>query len=148
MSLSPEKESELKEGNSNLVNSDEPKISQDQRSLVDPSTERASKKLLYNHIAGLNELTRTEIFHNSGSAFRLNSSYNNILPNSFFPQSQFSADEEDSGDINPEDNIFEGDDYDIYNYNELLNSNYERQIPQLSYENVTNMVNSIINFEK
>ena len=50
--------------------------------------------------------------------------------------------------MNPEDNIFEGDDYDIYNYNELLNSNYERQIPQLSYENITNMVNSIMNFEK
>lgn len=146
MSLSPEKESELKEGNSNLVNSDEPKISQDQRSLVDPSTERASKKLLYNHIAGLNELTRTEIFHNSGSAFRLNSSYNNILPNSFFPQSQFSADEEDSGDINPEDNIFEGEDY--YNYNELLGPYFNRQIAQLSYEGITESINSIINYEK
>ena len=44
MSLSPQKESEINEGNSNLVNSDEPKMSQDQRSLVDPSTERASKK--------------------------------------------------------------------------------------------------------
>ena len=78
----------------------------------------------------------------------LNSSFNNLRPNQLFPQSQLSAYEEDSGDMNPEDNIFEGDDYDIYNYNELLNSNYERQIPQLSYENVTNMVNSIINFEK
>ena len=50
--------------------------------------------------------------------------------------------------MNPEDNIFEGDDYDIYNYNELLNSNYTGQIPNVTYENVTNIVNSIINFEK
>jgi hypothetical protein len=94
----------------------------------------------------LNELTRTEIFHNSGSAFRLNSSYNNILPNSFFPQSQFSADEEDSGDINPEDNIFEGEDY--YNYNELLGPYFNRQIAQLSYEGITESINSVINYEK
>ena len=99
-------------------------------------------------IAHLNELTRTQIFQNISNEFRLNSSFNNLRPNQLFPQSQLSAYEEDSGDMNPEDNIFEGDDYDIYNYNELLNSNYERQIPQLSYENVTNMVNSIINFEK
>ena len=50
--------------------------------------------------------------------------------------------------MNPEDNIFEGDDYDIYNYNELLNSNYTGQIPNITYENVTNIVNSIINFKK
>lgn len=50
--------------------------------------------------------------------------------------------------MNPEDNIFEGDDYDFYNYNELLNSNYNRQLPILSYENVTDLVNSIINDEK
>ena len=64
----------------------------------------------------MNELTRTDIFHTSGSAFRLNSSYNNILPNSFFPPSRLSADEEDSGDINGDDNIFEADDYYNYDY--------------------------------
>ena len=69
-------------------------------------------------MADLDGPTRTNIFHTSVSAFRLNSSYNNILPNSFFPPSRLSADEEDSGDINGDDNIFEADDY--YNYNEFL----------------------------
>ena len=107
MSLSPKKESESNEENSNICNSDEPKISLEQRSLVDPSTELGSKIFYIILLAGINELTRTDIFHNSESAFRLNSSYNNILPNSFFPQRRFSIDEEDSADMNPEDNIFE-----------------------------------------
>ena len=46
MSLSPKKESESNEDNSNI--SDEPKIYQEQRSLVDPSTEIGSKKYSYN----------------------------------------------------------------------------------------------------
>ena len=104
------------------------------------------KPYLYNIIAGINELTRTEIFHNSGSAFRLNSSYNNILPNTFFPQSRFSIDEEDSADMNPEDNIFEADEY--YNYNEILSPYFNRQIIQLSYEGITDSINSIISNEK
>ena len=101
--------------------------------------------IFYNFIAGINELTRTDIFHNSGSV-RLNSSYNNILPNSFFPQSQFSEEEENSGDINPEDNIFDADDY--YNYNELISPYFNRQFPQLTYENIQDGINSIINHEK
>ena len=146
MSLSPKKESESNDDNSNICNSDEPKVSQEQRSLVDPSTEIGSKSYSYNIIAGINELTRTEIFHNSGSAFRLNSSYNNILPNSFFPQSRFSIDEEESADMNPEDNIFEADEY--YNYNEILSPYFNRQIIQLSYEGITDSINSIISNEK
>jgi hypothetical protein len=94
----------------------------------------------------LNELTRTDIFHTSGSAFRLNSSYNNILPNSFFPQSRLSVDEEDSGDINDDDNIFEEDDY--YNYNEFLNPYINRQIAQLSYNGIIDGINSVVNYEK
>ena len=43
MSLSPKKESNSKEINSNLENSEEPKISQEQMSLADPSTEVGSK---------------------------------------------------------------------------------------------------------
>ena len=43
MSLSPKKESESNDDNSNICNSDEPKVSQEQRSLVDPSTEIGSK---------------------------------------------------------------------------------------------------------
>ena len=50
--------------------------------------------------------------------------------------------------MNPEDNIFEGDDYDYYNYNELLIPNYNRQFPQLTFEGISGWVNSIINFEK
>ena len=94
----------------------------------------------------MNELTRTDIFHTSGSAFRLNSSYNNILPNSFFPQSRLSVDEEDSGDINDDDNIFEEDDYD--NYNEFLNPYMNRQIAQLSYNGIIDGINSVVNYEK
>ena len=97
-------------------------------------------------IAGINELTRTDIFHNSGSAFRLNSSYNNILPNSFFPQSRFSIDEEDSADMNPEDNIFEADEY--YNYNEILSPYFNRQFTQLTYEGVIDSINSVLSSEK
>ena len=146
MSLSPKKESDSNEIRSNLDNSEEPKIFQDQRSLLDPSTERGSKKFLNNYIAGLNELTRTDIFHTSGSAFRLNSSYNNILPNSFFRQSRLSDEEEDSADINGDDNIFEVDDY--YNYNELLSPYFNRQFAQLSYESITDGINSVVNYEK
>ena len=98
------------------------------------------------YIAGINELTRTDIFHNSGSAFRLNSSYNNILPNSFFPQSRFSIDEEDSADMNPEDNIFEVDEY--YNYNEILSPYFNRQFTQLTYEGVIDSINSVLSSEK
>ena len=94
----------------------------------------------------MNELTRTDIFHTSGSAFRLNSSYNNILPNSFFPQSRLSIDEEESGDLNEEDNIFEVEDY--YNYNEFLSPEFNRQFAQLSYESITEGINSVINYEK
>ena len=43
MSLSPQKESDSNLNASNLANSDEPKITQEQRSLMDPSTERGSK---------------------------------------------------------------------------------------------------------
>ena len=146
MSLSPKNETESNEITSNLANSEEPKIFQEQRSLLDPSTERGSKKFLNNYIAGLNELTRTDIFHTSGSAFRLNSSYNNILPNSFFPQSRLSDEEEDSADINGDDNIFEVDDY--YNYNELLSPYFNRQFAQLSYESITDGINSVVNYEK
>jgi hypothetical protein len=146
MSLSPKKESESNEENSNICNSDEPKISQEQRSLVDPSTEIGSKNIHIIYIAGINELTRTDIFHNSGSAFRLNSSYNNILPNSFFPQSRFSIDEEDSADMNPEDNIFEVDEY--YNYNEILSPYFNRQFTQLTYEGVIDSINSVLSSEK
>ena len=146
MSLSPKNEKDSNEITSNLANSEEPKIFQEQRSLMDPSTERGSKFYFNNYIAGLNELTRTDIFHTSGSAFRLNSSYNNILPNSFFPQSRLSDEEEDSADINGEDNIFEADDY--YNYNELLSPYFNRQFAQLSYESITDGINSLVNYEK
>ena len=97
-------------------------------------------------IAGINELTRTDIFHNSGSAFRLNSSYNNILPNSFFPQSRFSIDEEDSADMTPEDNISKADVY--YNYNEILSPYFNRQFTQLTYEGVIDSINSVLSGEK
>ena len=107
MSLSPNNEIDSNEGTSNLANSEEPKISQEQRSLMDPSTERGSKYFL--------------IF---------------IL----------SVDEEDSGDINGDDNIFEADDY--YNYNELLSPYFNRQFAQLSYEGITDGINSVINYEK
>ena len=146
MSLSPNNEIDSNEGTSNLANSEEPKISQEQRSLVDPSTELGSKNYFIILLAGINELTRTEIFHNSGSAFRLNSSYNNILPNSFFPQSRFSIDEEDSADMNPDDNIFEADEY--YNYNEILSPYFNRQITPLTYEGMEETINSIISGEK
>ena len=146
MSLSPKKESESNEENSNICNSDEPKISLEQRSLVDPSTELGSKIIYIILLAGINELTRTDIFHNSESAFRLNSSYNNILPNSFFPQRRFSIDEEDSADMNPEDNIFEADEY--YNYNEILSPYFNRQFTQLTYEGIEESINSILSGDK
>ena len=146
MSLSPKKESESNEENSNLCNSDEPKISLEQRSLVDPSTELGSKIFYIIFLAGINELTRTDIFHNNESGLRLNSSYNNILPNSFFPQSRFSINEEDSADMNPEDNIFEVDEY--YNYNEILSPYFNRQFTQLTYEGVIDSINSVLSSEK
>ena len=43
MSLSPKKETNSKEINSNMENSEEPRLSQEQISLIDPSTEIGSK---------------------------------------------------------------------------------------------------------
>jgi len=45
MSISTKKESDSKEIPSNIGNSEEPKITQDQTSLIDPSTERGSKQI-------------------------------------------------------------------------------------------------------
>ncbi len=84
--------------------------------------------------------------HNSGSAFRLNSSYNNILPSSFFPQSRLSIDEEESADMIPEDYIFESDEN--YNNNFILNPYFNRQFVPLTYEGITDTVNSILTSEK
>ena len=50
MSLPKKKELESNDENSNLCNSDEPKTSQEQRSLVDPSTEIGSNSYHYNII--------------------------------------------------------------------------------------------------
>jgi hypothetical protein len=46
MSLSPKNENDSNEVASNLANSEEPKISLEQRSLMDPSTERGSKHII------------------------------------------------------------------------------------------------------
>ena len=49
MSISPQKELQLNNNdNSNICNSEEPKNIQEQRSLVDPSTELGSKSYFYN----------------------------------------------------------------------------------------------------
>jgi len=45
MSIPTKKETEIKEIPSNTVNSEEPKITQDQTSLIEPSTERGSKQI-------------------------------------------------------------------------------------------------------
>jgi hypothetical protein len=45
MSISPKHECDSNDENINICNSDEPRISQEQRSLVDPSTEIGSKTL-------------------------------------------------------------------------------------------------------
>ena len=146
MSITPKKESDSNNNNSNVCTSEEPKLFQEQRSLLEPSTELGSKSYLYNiFIAGINEITRTEM-HNSGSAFRLNSSYNNILPSSFFPQCRLSIDEEESADMIPEDYIFESDEY--YNNNYILNPYFNRQFVPLTYEGITDTVNSILTSEK
>ena len=46
MSLSPKNENDSNEVASNLANSEEPKIPLEQRSLMDPSTERGSKHII------------------------------------------------------------------------------------------------------
>lgn len=45
MSISTKKESDIKDIPSNIGNSEEPKIPQDQTSLIEPSTERGSKHI-------------------------------------------------------------------------------------------------------
>ena len=45
MSITTKKESEIKEKPSNIADSEEPKITQDQTSLIEPSTERGSKQI-------------------------------------------------------------------------------------------------------
>jgi len=48
--------------------------------------------------------------------------------------------------MNPDDNIFEMDEY--YNYNEILSPYFNRQFTQLTYEGITDTVNSFLNGEK
>ena len=48
--------------------------------------------------------------------------------------------------MNPEDNIFEADDY--YNYNEILSPYFNRQITQLTYDGIIDSINSIVSSEK
>ena len=48
--------------------------------------------------------------------------------------------------MNPEDNIFEADEY--YNYNEILSSYFNRQFTQLTYEGIEESINSILSGEK
>ena len=46
----------------------------------------------------------------------------------------------------PEENIFEADEY--YNYNDILNQNFNRQSIPLTIETVKDTVNSILTSEK
>ena len=48
--------------------------------------------------------------------------------------------------MNPEDNIFEADEY--YNYNEILSPYFNRQFTQLTYEGITDSINSTFEGEK
>jgi hypothetical protein len=48
--------------------------------------------------------------------------------------------------MNPEDNIFEADDY--YNYNEILSPYFNRQFTQLTYDGIIDSINSIVSSEK
>ena len=48
--------------------------------------------------------------------------------------------------MNPADNIFDADEY--YNYNEILNPYFNRQFIQLTYEGITDSINSILSDEK
>jgi hypothetical protein len=48
--------------------------------------------------------------------------------------------------MNPEDNIFEADEY--YNYNEILSPYFNRQFIQLTYEGITDSINSTLTGEK
>jgi hypothetical protein len=48
MSITPKKESDSNNNNSNICTSEEPKIFQEQRSLLEPSTELGSNSYLYN----------------------------------------------------------------------------------------------------
>ena len=48
MSISPQKELGSNNDNSNICNSEEPKNLQEQRSIIDPSTELGSNSYFYN----------------------------------------------------------------------------------------------------
>ena len=48
MSITPKKESDSNNNNSNICTSEEPKIFQEQRSLLEPSTELGSNSYLFN----------------------------------------------------------------------------------------------------
>ena len=55
-------------------------------------------------------------------------------------------DEEDSADMNPEDNIFDADEY--YNYNEILSPYFNRQFTPMTHEEIINNINTILTGEK
>ncbi len=64
------------------------------------------------------------------------------------PQNNFFLDEDESApvDINHDSALFDADEY--YNYNEILNPYFNRQFIQLTYEGITDSINSILSDEK
>lgn len=48
--------------------------------------------------------------------------------------------------MNPEDNIFDVDEY--YNYNEILSSYFNRQYTPITYDGIKDSINSIVSSEK
>ncbi len=65
------------------------------------------------------------------------------------PQNNFFLDEDESApvDINHDSALFDADEY--YNYNEILNSYFNRQFGRpLTYDDLKNKINSLISNEK
>ena len=164
MSISEEKSEENNISNSNINNSEEPKFTQEQRSGIEQSTEIGSNSKIFlifflKFLAGTNEYTRNETFINTNnnnsinnSIYPMNQNFNHYLSYLEIPQNNFLEDDNESAQsapvqMNQESALFDADDY--YNYNELLNSYFNRQFGRpLTYDNLKEKINTFLTNEK
>ena len=80
--------------------------------------------------------------------YRMNPTFNHYLSYLEIPQNNFFVDEDESApvDINQE-SLFDADEY--YNYNEILNSYFNRQFGMpLTFDSLKDKINSLISNEK
>jgi len=125
-------------------NQEIPKNNQEQRSIVEPSTEFGSKKLfiIWIYIAGINELNSR---NNSTSVLNIPNIINNNIDNNILLDED-EEDEDESRSIR-DSAIFDDEEY--FSYNLILNAYFNRQIGRnINFDDLKEKINNFIDIEK